>query len=101
MDPESNQEANEDICCVCFGLYKDDIDESGCVLADREWIQCSSKDCGLWSHVCCLEETDEGYNCAICQNVFIYYFVLDSVITLECSIHIISNFIRDNVISLQ
>ena len=71
MDPESNQEANEDICCVCFGLYKDDIDESGCVLADREWIQCSSKDCGLWSHVCCLEETDGGYNCAICQNVFI------------------------------
>ena len=36
MDPKSNLETNEDVCCVCFGLYKDDVDKS-----NREWIQCS------------------------------------------------------------
>ena len=59
MDPKSNQETNEDVCCVCFGLYKDDVNKSNC-----EWIQCSSEDCGIWIHVCCLEETDGGYVCA-------------------------------------
>ena len=28
MDPKSNQETNEDVCCVCFGLYKDDVNKS-------------------------------------------------------------------------
>ena len=65
MDPKSNQETNEDVCCVCFGLYKDDVNKS-----NREWIQCSSEDCGIWSHVCCLEETDGVYVCAICKSVF-------------------------------
>ena len=66
MDPKSNQETNEDVCCVCFGLYKDDVDKS-----NSEWIQCSSEDCGIWSHVCCLGETDGGYVCAICKSVLI------------------------------
>ena len=60
MDPKSNQETNEDVCCLCFGLYKDDVDKSGCILTNCEWIQCSSEDCGVWSHVCCLDETDGG-----------------------------------------
>ena len=28
IDPKSNQETNEDVCCVCFGLYKDYVDKS-------------------------------------------------------------------------
>ena len=28
MDPKSNQETNEDVCCVCFGLYKDDVNNT-------------------------------------------------------------------------
>ena len=42
---------------VCFGLYKDDIDDvTGLVLAEHDWIQCSEEDYGVWSHVKCLEE---------------------------------------------
>ena len=60
----------QDTCCVCLGQYKDDIDESGCVLINHDWIQCPDSDCGVWSHVQCLEESDGGYICSLCQNVF-------------------------------
>ena len=104
MDPKSNQETNEDVCCVCFGLYKDNVDKSGCILTNREWIQCSSEDCGVWSHVCCLEETDGGYICAICKSVFMQSFsnfVLDTVIAVEWYTSMIPNFVMDLIISLQ
>ena len=65
------EEAAQDSCSVCFGLYKDDLDEeTGCIATDREWIQCSDQDCGVWSHVECLEESNGGFICALCQNVF-------------------------------
>ncbi len=60
---ETNRESDEDACSVCFGLYKDDIQT-------YEWIQCSNEDCSVWSHVYCLDETDSGYICAVCDNVF-------------------------------
>ena len=64
--------SNQDMCRVCLGLYKDDIDEeTGSVLPDHDWIQCSEEDCGAWSHVKCLEESAGGFVCSICQNIFI------------------------------
>ena len=42
----------KDTCSVCFGIYKDDVDEdTGCILPGRDWIQCGEDDCGVWSHM--------------------------------------------------
>lgn len=61
------EQTSQDTCHVCFGLYKDDIDEdTGCLLPDREWIQCCDEDCGAWSHVECLEEAAGAYVCSLC-----------------------------------
>ena len=55
------QESSKDMFCVCLGLWKDDMDkETGCLMPGREWIQCSDEECGVWSHVECLEE-EAGY----------------------------------------
>ena len=71
-DTSTYRETGQDTCCVCFGLYKDDVDdETGLVLAEHDWIQCSEEDCGVWSHVKCLEECHGGYICAVCQCVFV------------------------------
>ena len=65
------QEISKDMCYVCLGLWKDDMDEeTGCLMPGREWIQCSDEECGVWSHVECLEETAGGFSCSVCQNVF-------------------------------
>ena len=38
----SYQEISKDMCCVCLGLWKDDMDEeTGCLMPGHEWIQCS------------------------------------------------------------
>ena len=64
------QDSGQDTCSVCFGIYKDDIDDTGCLLPDCEWIQCNDEDCGVWSHIQCLEEVAGGFMCSICQSVF-------------------------------
>ena len=41
----SNQESGQDTRSVCFGVYKDDVDEdTGCILPGRDWIQCGEDD---------------------------------------------------------
>ena len=45
-------------------------EEVGCLMPGREWIQCSDEECGVWSHVECLEEAAVGFSCSVCQNVF-------------------------------
>ena len=68
----SNQQSGQDTCSVCFGVYKDDVDEdTGCILPGRDWIQCCEDDCGVWSHINCLEECYGGYMCAVCQCNFV------------------------------
>ena len=65
------QEISKDMCCVCLGLWKDDMDEEkGCLMPGHVWIQCSDEECGVWSHVECLEEAAGGFSCSVCQNVF-------------------------------
>ena len=44
------------------------IDDDGEVSAD--WIQCADDDCGVWSHVECLEREARGFVCATCFSVF-------------------------------
>ena len=67
-----HMKTSQDTCCVCLGLYRDDIDEgTGNVLPEHDWIQCSEDDCGAWSHVKCLEDSAEGFVCSIYQNVLV------------------------------
>ena len=54
----------DNMCCVCLDLYKDNIDEeTGRDLPDHDWIQCSKEDCSAWSHAKCLEESALGFVC--------------------------------------
>ena len=69
MDKTVRKKTSQDTCCVCL---RDDIDEeTGNVLLEHDWIRCSEDDCGVWSHVKCLEDSAEGFVCSICQNVFV------------------------------
>ena len=64
------RETHQDICSVCFGIYKDDMDsETRCIIPDKDWIQCSDTDCGAWSHVKYLEEGHDSFICSVCQCV--------------------------------
>ncbi len=46
------QESSQHTCCVCFGLYKDDINSgTGLFLDGCDWIQSTNKDCAAWSYV--------------------------------------------------
>ncbi len=67
-DTSSSTQVCHDICSVCSGCYKDDIEEeTGDILPGRDWIQCGEIDCGVWSHISCLEECCGGYICAVCS----------------------------------
>ena len=45
----TNSDIEEDLCCMCFGSYSDDvIEQSG-----KDWIQCA---CGRWLHEDCAED---------------------------------------------
>ena len=61
------QENAQYTCC----MYKDDVDNDGCVLEGHDWIKFSEENCVVWSHVQCLEKASGGFICAACQNVFI------------------------------
>lgn len=46
----NNVQSNQDVCSVCFGLYKDDINSgTGMVLNGCDWIQCTEEDCAAWT----------------------------------------------------
>jgi len=32
-----------------------------------EWIECTNKDCRVWSHADCFEQCDDAYVCVACQ----------------------------------
>ena len=40
---------NTDECCVCLGLYLEDLD------TDRQWLECC---CGRWIHEDCVDTED-------------------------------------------
>lgn len=67
VEPERHG-ASGDVCTVCCGAYSDDIDDDGEVSAD--WIQCTEVECGVWSHVDCLEREARGFVCASCFSIF-------------------------------
>ena len=55
-------------CAACFRLYEDDVNDHGDVKSD--WIQCTNEQCSLWMHTTCLDKSDGGYICAVCQIMF-------------------------------
>ena len=71
----------------------------GCIATDREWIQCSDQDCGMWSHVECLEESNGRFICALrqCVHVIIAYHVIAAPFYTV----IIPIFVSDILILLQ
>jgi len=58
-----HREISQNECAACFGQW--DEDESD------EWIKCINKECSVWSHANCLERSEQGYICVICQTFFI------------------------------
>ena len=55
-----------DMCAVCCGAYVDGVDNiTGEII--KVWIQC---ECGMWSHVDCLENKLEGIICGVSLNLF-------------------------------
>ena len=59
---------SENECAVCSGQY---ADENGFLIDDSEWIQCTNRDCAVWTHADCLEQSNENeYICCFCQTVF-------------------------------
>ncbi len=61
-DTSSSTQVCHDICSVCSECYKDEIEEeTGDILPGRDWIQCGEINCGVWSHISCLEECCGGY----------------------------------------
>ena len=63
---------HDDICLVCTGHYLNDINkETGLVMGGRDWIQCTDEECGVWSHVECLDVSSGSYICAKCQQEFV------------------------------
>jgi len=55
---DDDESINTDICCVCFGSYKDD-DGTG-----RDWVQC----CGRWIHEDCMDPDPQNSEklCPLC-----------------------------------
>ena len=46
---DMNSTINVDECCVCLGMYLEDLD------TDRQWLECS---CGRWIHEDCVDTED-------------------------------------------
>ncbi len=66
----NNVQSNQDVCSVCFGVYKDYINTvTWLVLDGCDWIQFTEEDCAAWSHIKCLQEQHGGYVCAVCHVV--------------------------------
>ena len=59
-DGVQHHEVSQNECATCFGLFEDDTDPV-------EWIECTNKDCGVWTHADCLEQCDNAYVCVACQ----------------------------------
>ena len=58
------REISTNECAACFGLYEDDPDPV-------EWIQCTNKDCKVWSHAECLEMCEDAHVCVICETLLL------------------------------
>ena len=57
-----------DVCAVCCDVYVDDVDDNtGEIVKDCK--QCTDDDCGVWSHVDCLEKEVWGFICGVCLNL--------------------------------
>ena len=57
---EIDETVHENLCCVCFGSYDEDIGTG------REWVECS---CKRWLHEDCVDEEDLdscGKLCPLC-----------------------------------
>ena len=57
---EIDETVHENLCCVCFGSYDEDIGTG------REWVECS---CKRWLHEDCVDEEDmdsSGKLCPLC-----------------------------------
>ena len=59
--PTSSSSSDDNVCCMCFGTYDDDILEG----AGTEWISCA---CGRWLHEDCCEDciTDQDGQDRLC-----------------------------------
>ena len=66
-DDLQHNEISQNECAACFGTYEEDPN-TGDLIA--EWIQCTNKSCGVWSHCDCLDKTEGEYVCAIYQTTF-------------------------------
>ena len=56
-------------CAGWFGLYEDDVNDDCDVTCD--WIQCKNQQCFFFgAYMTNLDESDGGYICAVCQNMF-------------------------------
>ena len=67
-DGLQHNEISQNECAACFGTYEEDLNNAGDLIA--EWIQCTNKSCGVWSHCDCLDKTEGEHVCAICQTTF-------------------------------
>ena len=67
-DGLQHNEISQNECAACFGTHEEDLNKAGELIA--EWIQCTNKNCGVWSHCDCLDKTKGEYVCAICQTMF-------------------------------
>ena len=54
---EIDETVHENLCCVCFGSYDEDIGTG------REWVECS---CKRWLHEDCVDEEDMDSNGKLC-----------------------------------
>ena len=84
-DFKLRREVSSNECAVCFGLYDEDVDpDSGDMTQD--WIQCTDKNCGVWTHTECLDKCDDDYVCYICGVIFCYISVLPCMVYMMFSI---------------
>lgn len=54
---ELDEMVDDNLCCVCFGSYDEDIGTG------REWVECS---CKRWLHEDCVDEEDMDSNGKLC-----------------------------------
>lgn len=68
--PRNDVDSDEDMCCICFGTYTDDVREQ----SGRDWIKCA---CSRWLHEDCMEDykvDDSGEDrfCHYCLDMLDY-----------------------------
>jgi len=70
MNDVDSEGIDEDMCCICFGTYTDDVREQ----SGRDWIKCA---CSRWLHEDCVEDykvDDSGEDrfCHYCLDMLDY-----------------------------